>query len=108
MPFILPTVFDAEGDLRPPEWILAEEQIADFEIDGHKIDGENVHIEAPLDTVSPGDCQRPGFNLSVFLRERGLFLHDGQFELYEAVLPLDAPLSIQMFESTDAVFVSVA
>ncbi len=100
--------FDADGDLRPPEWILAEEQVADFEIDGHKIVGEKVHIEAPLDAVSPGDCQRPGFSLSAFLRERGLFLHDGQFELYEAVLPLDAPLSIQMYESTDAVLVSVA
>jgi len=77
-------MFDAPGDAWPPIWVLREMHACAFEIAGKPIAGDGVSLALPIrpvlePTITAEQKQR-------FLRERGLFLVDGQFDLFEAIV----------------------
>ncbi len=77
-------MFDAPGDAWPPIWVLREMHSCPFEIEGRALAAESVSLALPslpvtAPTMTPEQQQR-------FLRERGLFTADGQFDLFEAIV----------------------
>ena len=77
-------MFDAPGDAWPPIWVLREMHACAFEVQGKAIAADSVSIALPFTpvaqpTITPEQKKR-------FLRERGLFLVDGQFDLFEAIV----------------------
>ena len=95
-------LFDTPNDAWPPIWVLREMRSCAFEVDGRQVAADAV-------TLAMGTAPVPAPNLTDaakarFLRERGLFLVDGQFDLFETIvepggtyellwpsLPADAP-----------------
>ena len=80
----LGVMFDAPGDAWPPIWVLREMHAGAFEVAGQAITADGVSLALPIKPVAetvltPEQKQR-------FLRERGLFLVDGQFDLFEAIV----------------------
>lgn len=74
----LSVLFDIEGDARPPEWVLQEVRSLDLEIGEETFSGDQVMLQLvpePIDSKT---------ELATFLRKRGLFAHDGHFQLFEA------------------------
>ena len=77
-------LFDAPGDAWPPIWVLREMHVAAFEIEGREIAADGASLALPiLPVLEPAmDHDRQ----VRFLRERGLFSADGQFDLFEAIV----------------------
>jgi hypothetical protein len=95
-------LFDVTGDARPPEWALQEQHAVDLELgDDLAVTPQELFLESPVEQVdAPGgeeltfdsapagghhDEQRRD-EIARFLRQRGLFIADGQFHFYEARL----------------------
>jgi hypothetical protein len=77
-------LFDHPEDAWPPTWVLREMRSAAFEIQGHLVDTDRASLLVPIhpiDTPSLSDPEK-----QQFLRERGLFLADGKFDLFEAIV----------------------
>jgi hypothetical protein len=77
-------LFDAPGDAWPPVWVLREMHTCAYEVEGRPVPADSTTIELtlpPITAPSLGEAQ-----LERFLRERGLFLADGQFDLFEAIV----------------------
>jgi len=87
-------LFDAPGDARPPEWVLQEQRTEAVELGGKlELPPEKYSLESPVEPVGTagGDTLEsllPDRDLAIeigeeeleqFLRERGLFLTDGEF-----------------------------
>ena len=77
-------LFDHPDDAWPPTWVLREMRSCAFEVDGHEVAANRAMLTGPTElvatpTMSEGEKRR-------FLRERGLFLADGTFDLYEAIV----------------------
>ena len=83
-------LFDAAGDARPPQWVLDETGSAPLEVDGVPTGPDRAALRAPLALVSPEDLSLDEQGLVRFLRQRGVFLFDGDFVLFEASLPVGA------------------
>jgi len=99
-------LFDASGDARPAEWALEEQSATTLVFDGAgpegelRIGSEELYLETPVefvhatgeDILPVDDDQMPigaGVDYDTikrFLRERGLFITEGDFHFYEAVL----------------------
>jgi hypothetical protein len=99
-------LFDASGDARPAEWALEEQSATTLVFDGAGPEGElrigpeELYLETPVefvhatgeDILPVDDDQMPigaGVDYDTikrFLRERGLFITEGDFHFYEAVL----------------------
>lgn len=95
-------LFDVTGDARPPEWALQEQRAVSLDLDGLEVDPDELFVESPVEQVeAPGgeeltlDGGIPPAaehddehyaEVARFLRQRGLFIADGQFHFYEARL----------------------
>ncbi|HEY0132836.1 MAG TPA: hypothetical protein VGB85_02115 [Nannocystis sp.] len=77
-------VFDTPGDAWPPIWVLREMHSCAFEIQGKTIDAGGVSLALPIKPVA--EPAITGEQKKKFLRERGLFLADGKFDLFEAII----------------------
>ena len=77
-------VFDTPGDAWPPIWVLREMHSAPFEIQGKTIDVDGVSLALPIKPVT--EPAITGEQKQKFLRERGLFLADGTFDLFEVII----------------------
>ena len=79
-------LFDVQGDARGPRWVLEEEASTGFSIGGRSVDAGTATLEIPLEAVDlkPGEEHRKA--CARFLRERGLFFADGEFEFFESVV----------------------
>jgi hypothetical protein len=82
----LAILFDAEGDARPPMWVLEEEHTTDFEIGGRQIAADGATLEIPLEPVGEDAAVMTPDEVALFLRKRGLFANDGRFEFFEALI----------------------
>ncbi|MBK7825623.1 MAG: hypothetical protein IPJ59_10480 [Nannocystis sp.] len=81
-------LFDHPSDAWPPTWVLREMRSCAFEVDGREVGADRATLGAAVEAV-----ERPVMNEDQkrrFLRERGLFLADGSFDLYEAIVAPDA------------------
>jgi len=77
-------MFDTPDDAWPPMWVLREMRSCAFEVGGREVAADSVSLTLPLVPVSgPGISDEAKQR---FLRERGLFLVDGSFDLHEAIL----------------------
>lgn len=77
-------MFDAPGDAWPPIWVLREMHMGAFEVAGKAIAEDSVSLALPIHAVT-----EPTIGVEQkqrFLRERGLFLADGDFNLFEAIV----------------------
>lgn len=77
-------LFDHPEDAWPPTWVLRELRSAPFEIQGQLVDTDRASLLLPIHPVDApvlDDAAK-----QKFLRERGLFLADGKFDLFEAIL----------------------
>ena len=89
-------LFDTPNDARPPEWALHEARGADVTIGDTVIDGHRILLAASLEPIRHEDA--PDLDLTTFLRQRGLFVTDGEFELFEARLAAGARVRAELSE----------
>jgi hypothetical protein len=99
-------LFDAPGDARPPEWVLQEAKGVDFSVNGERIPGVRALVQKPMQLISTDEDKESELKLSRFLRERGLFLSDGEFTLFEATVEPGEEVQVHFFEDTEAVTLS--
>lgn len=77
-------LFDHPQDAWPPIWALREMRACPFEVDGRAVARDHAMLTATTELVA-----QPVMSVEEkrrFLRERGLFLADGSFDLYEAIV----------------------
>lgn len=89
----LGVLFDAPGDAWPPIWVLREMRSCAFDIHDRHVEADAVTLALPITPVA-----RPFMTESArqrFLRQRGLFLLDGRFDLFEAILEPGAVYELQ-------------
>ena len=86
-------LFDTPGDAWPPIWVLREARSAAFAVGGHEFAADAVALAGPPEQIVQPTISEEA--LSRFLRERGLFATDGQFDLFEAVLPPGAECTLR-------------
>ena len=114
-------LFDVAGDKRPPMWVLEEERSTAFEIDGVTIEANGATVELPSTLVGGdedlgeegGESAADGEDLSqgegpsgedldkkigLFLRKRGLFLSEGFFTLFEALIEPDETYEVRVHQ----------
>lgn len=98
--------FDAEKDARPPEWVLAETHNVEMTIGGKTIAEDRVILEKPLEPISEDAFSSSGGKMETFLRARGLFIEDGEFELFETVVRDGDIVTARFIEASDVVLVN--
>jgi hypothetical protein len=79
-------LFDAVGDARPPMWILEEERVAPFAIDGHEVAADGATLQIETQALDEETLELDDEKITRFLRKRGLFAAEGTYTLYEAIL----------------------
>ncbi len=99
-------LFDTPGDARPPEWVLEEAVAVDFNVGDRVIPGERAFVEGPLEVITPDEAEASGLNLWKFLRQRGLFSFDGDFDLFEARVAPGDEVNARIFADNQAVLIS--
>lgn len=82
--YALGVMFDSPSDAWPPIWVLREMRSSAFEVEGRAVATDGVWLALPTTRITAPALDQE--QLRRFLRERGLFLVDGQFDLYEAIL----------------------
>ena len=81
-------MFDTPGDAWPPIWVLREMRSCAFEALGRRVAADALTLALPLLPVAKPAISEA--QLQRFLRERGLFLVDGSFDLFEAIVEPEA------------------
>ena len=77
--------FDAPGDSRPPQWVLLEQEAVNMSINDIDISYDKVIVtDSPSAVAMPQEGTDDYARVAQFLRQRGLFISDGEFELFEA------------------------
>lgn len=79
-------LFDRAGDAVPPEWVLDEQATADISVGVHRLKASGYTLLRPLTPVAADDLAMDETAMSRFLRERGLFLSDGEFVFFESIV----------------------
>lgn len=75
-------LFDVAGDARPPEWVLQEQRSVAIGFgDELEVASGSLYFESPVERVDVSDAE-----VKRFLRQRGLFITEGEFQFYEARL----------------------
>lgn len=77
-------MFDTPNDAWPPIWVLREVRSCNFEIAGREVAADSASLAMPIAHIT-----EPAMDTDAkrrFLRERGLFIADGNFDLYEAII----------------------
>ena len=77
-------MFDTPNDAWPPIWVLREVRSCAFEVAGREVAADAASLALPITRISAPVLDDEAKKR--FLRERGLFLVDGSFELYESIL----------------------
>ncbi|MCP4674589.1 MAG: hypothetical protein GY854_03545 [Deltaproteobacteria bacterium] len=98
-------LFDTPGDARPPEWVLSEINARNIELDGLTIPTDKILISSPAEPVSPETLQTTRLSLKRFLRERGLFLFDGEYKLFEARIESNEEVEASFYSKPEAVVI---
>lgn len=80
----LGVLFDAPNDAWPPIWVLREMRSCAFEVAGRVVDADAVSLALPIAPITAPAMTEAEHQR--FLRERGLFLADGAFDLFEAII----------------------
>ncbi|MCP4679050.1 MAG: hypothetical protein GY854_26885 [Deltaproteobacteria bacterium] len=99
-------LFDSHGDARPPEWVLAEVTAVDFEIEGSPVLGERVMVDVKLEPVLASATTSS--ELEQFLRARGLFLEDGEFTFFEALVTPTKSINAGFYNSSETIVLNTA
>ena len=78
-------LFDVHQDARPPEWVVEESRSAPCTVAGETVDTDKLvfHISGHLMNTASEENQN---KVKLYLRQRGLYLEDGEFWFYESVL----------------------
>lgn len=106
--YAVSVLFDTPGDARPAEWVLQEVAATDLQVGEHRFPGNRLLPNGPLAPVAAADLA-DDLDLSHFLRERGLFISDGDFELFEACIePGDEVEACVFYGATTAVMIHPA
>lgn len=94
-------LFDTPGDARPAEWALEEQRAEPLRLgEGLEVEPDELYLESPVEQVHATGGEGPAIDLREssretderydelkrFLRRRGLFITEGEFHFYEAVL----------------------
>lgn len=85
-------LFDNLHDAWPPTWALREVRSCAFEVQGQEVAADTASLAIPIAPVAVpamDDLARHRF-----MRQRGLFLADGQFDFFEAVLEPGATVEV--------------
>lgn len=93
-------LFDMEGDARRPMWVLEEENCGAFAVAGREIEAGVATLEIPLEPIGVPD-EALDAALGDFLRTRGLFVGDGDFEFFEALLVPGRECKVEELDSPD-------
>lgn len=99
-------LFDTPKDARPPQWVLQEDVCADFRIGEKLIRGDRVTIKRRLKQIPARQFKAAGLDLQLFLRERGLFLYEGEYSLFEAIVDPSDEVTISSFKGMETVILS--
>ena len=84
---------DADGKL--PTWILLEQRVVDFELDGQALDGSSVHLDLDREYLgSPEDLDLEDA-AKIFLRQRGFGPTTPAPHVYETIVAADAEIVVQ-------------
>ena len=92
-------VFDADGDAYPPVWVLREVRSRELEVDGVAVEAGQLELELPMSAVA--ELSASNKDLSVFLRQRGLFASDGRFDFFEAIVPAGEAVQLRRHAQPD-------
>jgi hypothetical protein len=106
-------LFDVEGDARPPEWVLQEQRATEVDLGGEftappdrlflESDEEYIRVPGAADLgETPGERYT---DIKRFLRQRGLFITDGEFEFYEARLEPGDHVRAERFDEDRELYV---
>ncbi len=82
--------FDIDGDARPPQWVLLEQKSAELTLDGEPVGEVLLNF-----TPEPVNIEIDG----TFLRQRGLFASDGEFEFFQTVIRAGDEVTIMRHEN---------
>lgn len=105
-------LFDISGDARPPEWVLEEQRAVPVRLgETLQVGAAALFLESPVERVdAPGGGMEPldeGAErdtrydaIKKFLRKRGLFVTEGQYHFYEAVLEPGDVVKVEVFDDT--------
>lgn len=77
-------LFDHPEDAWPPTWVLREMRSVPFEIRGELVEADRASLLVPIQPIHAPTLDDAA--KQKFLRERGLFLADGKFDLFEAIV----------------------
>jgi hypothetical protein len=99
-------IFDADGDAYPPVWVLREVRSRALRVDGRTFEAGAVDLELEMVDVGEQALKLPGSDLRTFLRQRGLFISDGQFDLFEAVLLPGQAIELRKHSPQDSPWVA--
>lgn len=86
-------LFDYPHDAWPPTWVLREVRSCALEVEGREVAADAAMLELPTQAIDRPALDEDGKRR--FLRERGLFLADGEFDLFEAVVLPDQTVELQ-------------
>lgn len=85
-------MFDAPGDAWPPIWVLREMHSCALEVEGRTVPADAANLALPLAPVP--EPALTADEKTRFLRERGLFAADGEFDLFEAIVAPGQPCEL--------------
>lgn len=93
-------LFDAPGDARPPEWALQEQRSTIISLsNGSTLAPEHVYLESePEEVAGPAHERDEDYaRIKRYLRQRGLFMSEGDFQFFEARLEPDQRVNVEAF-----------
>lgn len=92
-------LFDVAGDKRPPMWVLEEERTVPFQIGGEVIEADRVTLELPPTMVGDEENLEQEKKIGLFLRQRGLFVSEGFYKVFEAIIEPGKQYQVSLFEN---------
>ncbi|MBL9107581.1 MAG: hypothetical protein JNL82_42230 [Myxococcales bacterium] len=85
-------LFDHPEDAWPPTWVLREMRSAPFEVQGRLVEADRAALLLPTEPIDDPVLDEAAKHQ--YLRERGLFLADGRFDLFESVVLPNHPYEL--------------
>lgn len=85
-------LFDHPEDAWPPTWVLREMRSVPFEIQGRLVEADRASLVLPTEPIDAPILDQTAKQR--YLRERGLFLADGRFDLFESVVLPNLPYEL--------------
>lgn len=85
-------LFDTPEDAWPPIWVLREMRSCAFDVRGRAVEADKAWLALPTAPISQPALDDDA--KAKFLRQRGLFLGDGQFDLFESIIEPGRPYEL--------------